>query len=144
MLDKSPKESVRRHQTVAREIHMDFASSCTHANGVWLRAWRIALSITSGRNPNAALPSHPSSEMCASRKLPSSMQWHRSRGPAQVHYESREVKVPSCWDRDKSSVDPLCRPLSLNVKFHFLHKETTSLRPQKSDTKILFSENMFI
>jgi hypothetical protein len=111
-------------------MQMDFASFYTDANGVLLRAWRIALSITSGGSLNAALHSQPSSETHAGRKLPSSTQWHRSQGPAQVHHESRELKVPSCWDRDKSSVDPLCRTLSLNVKFHFLHKETTSPRSQ--------------
>jgi hypothetical protein len=44
----NPKDPVRRRQTVAREMHVDFTSSRTDANGVWLRVWRIALSITSG------------------------------------------------------------------------------------------------
>jgi hypothetical protein len=123
------KDLVKRRQTIAVKMQMDIANSCTDTNGVLLRAWRIALSITSGGGLNAALPSQPSSETRAGRKLPSSIQRHRSRGPTQVRHESRELKVPSCWDRDKSSFDPLCRRLNLNVKFYFLHKETSSPRP---------------
>jgi hypothetical protein len=119
-------------------MHMDFASSYTDANGVLLRVWRIALSITSGGVLNAALPSKPSSEMRAGRKWPSSTQWHRSRGPAQVHYESRELKVPSCWDRDKLCVDPLCRTLNLNINFHFCTK-----KPLLLDHKIRYEDFVF-
>jgi hypothetical protein len=139
-LTTNPKDLIKRRQTVAVEMHMDFTSSYTDANGVLLSAWRIALSITSGGGLNAALPSQPSSETRADRKLPSSTQWHRSRWPAQVHHESRELKLSSCWDRDKSSAGPLCRPLSLNVKFHFLHKEITSPRPQNQIRWLCFRE----
>jgi hypothetical protein len=117
------KDPVGHRQTVAREIHVDFASSFTDANGVWLKAWRIALSITSEGGLNAALRSNPSSETCAGRTSPSSKRLYRSRGPAQVHHGSPWLKVPSCWDRDKLYVDPLCRTLNLNVKFHFCTKK---------------------
>jgi hypothetical protein len=138
MLDNKSQALVKGRQTIAGEVHMDFASSCTEANGVLLKAWRIALSITSGGGVNAALPSQPSNETRADRKLSSSRQWHRSWLPAQVHHESRELKVSSCRDRDKSSVDLLCGTLSLNVECLFLHKETTSPRPQNQIRRFCF------
>jgi hypothetical protein len=139
-LTTNPKDLVKCRQTSAIEMHMDFASSCTDANGVLLRAWRIALSITSGVGLNAAFPSQPFSETRAGRKWPESTQRDRSRGPAQVHHESRELKVPSCWDRDKSSIDPLCRTLSLHDKFHSLHKETNSPRSHNQIRRFCFRE----
>jgi hypothetical protein len=38
-----------------------------------------------------------------------------------------ELKITSCWDRDKSSIDPLCPTLSLHVKFHFCTKKSLLL-----------------
>jgi hypothetical protein len=130
-LTTNPKDPVRLRQTVAREIHMDFVSFRTDANRVWLRAWRFTLSITSRGDLNAALRSEPSSETRKGRRSLSSMRLHRIRGFAQVHHELSGLKVPFCWDKDKLCADPLCRVLSLNFKFQFLHKGTTSTRLQE-------------
>jgi hypothetical protein len=67
----NPKDAVRRRQTVAREMHMDCASFRTDANGIWLRAWRIALSITSGGR----------SECCSSFET---LQWNAGKEESAV------------------------------------------------------------
>jgi hypothetical protein len=140
MLDKSPKEPVRHCQTIAPEIYMDFASSFTDANWVWLRAWRIALSITSGGSLNAALRSESSSETRQGRKSQSNMRLHRIRGSTRVHHGPPGLKVPSCWDRDKLCIDTFCHMLSFNINFHFLQKEITSPWPQNKIWRFCFRE----
>jgi hypothetical protein len=122
-LTTNPKDPVRRRQTVAHKIYVDFASSRTDGNGVWLRAWRIALSITSRGGLNAALRSELSSETRAGMTSPSSNRLHRIRWSAQIHHGLPWLKVHSCWDRDKLCIDPLCCILSLNIKFLFCTKK---------------------
>jgi hypothetical protein len=48
MLDDKSQGPAKHRQIFAHGIRLDFASFCTDANTVWSRAWRIALSITSG------------------------------------------------------------------------------------------------
>jgi hypothetical protein len=52
----------------------------------------------------------------------------------------RELKIPSCWDRAKLCIDPLCLTLSVNVKFDFLHKEITSPRCENQIRRFCLSE----
>jgi hypothetical protein len=68
------------------------------------------------------------------------MRLHRIRWPAQVRHELPELKIPSRWDRDNLCVDPFGRRWSLNVKFHFLHKEKTFTRSQVQIQRFRSSE----
>jgi hypothetical protein len=139
MLDDKSKGLIRRHQTIANEMHMDFASFRTDENGVWLRGWRIVLSITSGGGLNAALRSDPSSETREGRMSQLSNRLHRIRGSAQVCHELSGMKVPSRWDRDKLCIDPFCRTSNLDVKFRFCTKKSFVLDHKNLPVCVVFS-----
>jgi hypothetical protein len=89
----NPKDPIRRRQTVVYEIHVYFASLHTDVNEVSLRAWRIALSSTSGGDLDAVLCSEAWSLKPAACSLQPAARGAQVEGHRQVCY-CIETKYP--------------------------------------------------
>jgi hypothetical protein len=121
-------------------MRVDWVSSRTNWNGAWPRPWEIVWLTRLENGPNAAFPYEAPNKTHGGRSPQSSMRSHRGRIPAQVIYESLGMKACSYRVKDKSSIHPFCRTLSLNVKFKFSRKETTFFQPKNQIQRFCFRE----